>query len=779
MQEDTIGVKPKSHASALTSTPPASLPVMGILIWPSRISRLLNGQPVPSIELAAEAAKQIGVNLYFFRTRDVDLKARRIHGWKQRDDRTWYQAEMPWPDIFHPAIEIRKKKGRRIRDAMLKTARVINSNDILGKWEVHEALSKFPEIQPYLPETVLYKQPSDLRIMLTRHQSVLAKPRYGLGAMNISKVWNSDNNLYGWEDSSTGKSLTGLEFRQMLERVTGNANGPFIVQEELSILETEQQRNKIRVIMNKDGTGKWRHAVTYAYIGKADQFAVSRHQGAEQMTMHQGLKAMGVRGEAAESVIYQVAKVALLTVTYLDQVLGPMGEIGLDLAIGKNHNVWLIEANARPNKDNLPFENNRWLLLRPFLLMMQYARYLWQGGGHEDTPPPEQESEPFEETQDEREHEPQDEQTLHTPDKAPSRPAIAILFNRRFIRSFSQEPPEEAVGYMRAAETRNILAYFCSVDDINLGNQTIRGWSRNAAGRWEQASRPWPDYFYDQGKDMSKDERTEVDALRQELPKLATPINTIRFLDKWFLHRGLMRYTQLAPLLPDTGMCSHPRQLGAMLRRHRQVIVKPTNSSRGRGISLVTRTANRKFRVESYKGSAVQNLSLQQAFQEALKNANRDRVLLQQYLGLLEVNGRRFDLRMLMGKDSQGKWLVVSPRMRRGRKGSFVTNTNRGADRLPLLENLQKAVGYREAIRLYAKAERLAIEVCRYIERVVGPMGEIGLDFIVDKDLRFWFIEGNPQPGKSPMPHEAAEEVPLLYSHVMDYCRYLWEQKGQ
>jgi hypothetical protein len=59
-----------------------------------------------------------------------------------------------------------------------------------------------------------------------------------------------------------------------------------------------------------------------------------------------------------------------------DGALGPMGEIGLDLALGNDGRVWLIEANARPNKDMLPFRR-RSALLKPFVLMMQYARYLW------------------------------------------------------------------------------------------------------------------------------------------------------------------------------------------------------------------------------------------------------------------------------------------------------------------------------------------------------------------------------------------------------------------
>lgn len=355
------------------------------------------------------------------------------------------------------------------------------------------------------------------------------------------------------------------------------------------------------------------------------------------------------------------------------------------------------------------------------------------------------------------------------------RPIMAILFNRQFISSLnSQDAPEEGIGYMDSAKAVGIKAYFFSVDDINLSDRSIHGWNQGAFGQWVHTRIPWPDFFYDQGKDMPQAERAEADAMRKILPKLVTPINSRRFLDKWFLHCALARYPHMVRLLPDTRLGRSPRLLEAMFKRYWAVIAKPTNSSRGRGISLVRLTGNKRYRVQSYKGEITRNLTIEKAFQLVLQIAGRDRVLLQRHLKLLEAGGRRFDIRMLMGKNAHGEWIVVSPRLRLGQKDSIITNTNRGADRLPLLDTLQQVLDRPTAQLLYSEAEQLSVMVCRYIERAVGPMGEIGLDFIVDQNLRFWFIEANPQPGKALMPHERGTATPLLYRHVMEYCAYLW-----
>jgi hypothetical protein len=334
----------------------AQRPNVGMLVWPSRTTRLGEGSAAPSIRLAAEAARLVGVNLYFFSVRDVDPGTRRVQGWQQRPDGSWAKTTMPWPDVFHPAAELKSKQGQLVKAAMLQQCLTINSHDVLGKWEVHRALESFPEMQRYLPETLLYSQPTDLETMLDLHRTVLAKLGYGLGAINISKVWRLESGQYGWEDSSSGTRLMHLSFSEMLGKVMENANGPFVVQQELGILERGGRRNKIRALMNKDGSGEWRQSLSYLFVGSPGQFAVSRHQGAKQLPLTQGLRAMGIRGQLARRISYQLNEAATLTVKCLDGALGPMGEIGLDLALGNDGRVWLIERTHGLTKICCPLD---------------------------------------------------------------------------------------------------------------------------------------------------------------------------------------------------------------------------------------------------------------------------------------------------------------------------------------------------------------------------------------------------------------------------------------
>ncbi len=67
----------------------------------------------------------------------------------------------------------------------------------------------------------------------------------------------------------------------------------------------------------------------------------------------------------------------LKTATLLDDKLGPLGELGLDIVLDKSGNPWLIEANGNPG--NIPIfrqtEYPAWRYL-VFQYPLDYASHL-------------------------------------------------------------------------------------------------------------------------------------------------------------------------------------------------------------------------------------------------------------------------------------------------------------------------------------------------------------------------------------------------------------------
>ncbi|NLM45980.1 MAG: YheC/YheD family protein [Firmicutes bacterium] len=144
--------------------------------------------------------------------------------------------------------------------------------------------------------------------------------------------------------------------------------------------------------------------------------------------------------------------------------------------------------------------------------------------------------------------------------------------------------------------------------------------------------------------------------------------------------------------------------------------------------------------------------------------------IVQQGIKLATINGRIFDLRILVLKDHSGCWQVPAISFRIARPGAVVTNVMSGADEI--LVGPQDPLPYQgvswASLVAFAGNVALALEAC------FGLHGEIGLDVGIDKQGRLWVIEANSKPNTAGYEQLAPAEVSsLVYSLPLEYAKFL------
>jgi hypothetical protein len=136
---------------------------------------------------------------------------------------------------------------------------------------------------------------------------------------------------------------------------------------------------------------------------------------------------------------------------------------------------------------------------------------------------------------------------------------------------------------------------------------------------------------------------------------------------------------------------------------------------------------------------------------------------------------------MTMIKDGHGQWAsTVASGIRLAQPGMLVTNCVRGAEWLQFPNGLAQFIGDRpnnEAI--LAKIMDTSVLVLERLEEALGPMGEVGLDFALDQDLRLWLLEANAKPSKEPNDYRPGGPIQDKHLLIMEYARYLWEKKKE
>jgi hypothetical protein len=119
-----------------------------------------------------------------------------------------------------------------------------------------------------------------------------------------------------------------------------------VVQQGINLLRRESRTIDFRVHTNKDDLGNWHVSAIAAKIAGPGSVTTHTRSGGEIKTIEEIFP-------LEESTLHKerLSDAALLLSNSLDRhVEGIIGEIGFDLGIDRNGDVWLFEANSKPGR---------------------------------------------------------------------------------------------------------------------------------------------------------------------------------------------------------------------------------------------------------------------------------------------------------------------------------------------------------------------------------------------------------------------------------------------
>lgn len=218
--------------------------------------------------------------------------------------------------------------------------------------------------------------------------------------------------------------------------------------------------------------------------------------------------------------------------------------------------------------------------------------------------------------------------------------------------------------------------------------------------------------------------------------------------------------------------------LDAMLDRHRSVVIKPTGGSGGKGIRFVTALGDGRYRVRS--GARAQVIRGRDALYRHLRGkAGGRRHLIQRKIPLATVDGRPFDVRVMVQRQRRGNgksgggngsgWRVTAKLVRVAGPGYLITNTARSGGRvLPFSAALRRSNIRTGAGGLEGRINRLSLRAVRSLHAHCRALHTVGLDIGVDRSGRPWIIEANFTPSKSLFKRLKDQ---TLYRRILRYTR--------
>ncbi len=310
------------------------------------------------------------------------------------------------------------------------------------------------------------------------------------------------------------------------------------------------------------------------------------------------------------------------------------------------------------------------------------------------------------------------------------------------------------------------LIYAFSPKWIDWKTHTVYGlYYNHLIASWAYGCFPLPEVIY------RRDFHTDLESIERLVKYTGSRLfNSYRF-SKYELYDFIKPNPELNKYLPPTELSLDFDQVREFINRHLNVILKPIDLSRGRGICVIEK-AGPQYKISDYR----REIPIVSEFcdDEALKNFFADnqnlfsKYLIQKYLPLAKIGNSPFDIRVVMQKQPDKAWGCTGIECRVSNDG-HLTNISRGGYALSLGEALRQAFTTDYEL-LEQQIHELCNNFCLCMDTGGEHYAEFGLDIAVDNARNLWLIEANVFPSfkgfkkMDPQIYLSIRYTPLLYA---------------
>lgn len=357
-------------------------PILGLFAKENTLEHLMHGHFVNRL---SNYCGHEGILLFYFSYKEIDLQKLRINGFLYNFTRKlWEKRFLPLPDVIYNKGVKTFPTSQRARIERLLTIfeklgiKKINSQHDFDKWETYCKLNKLEDMASFLPETVLYNSIKDLGLMTGKHNTVFAKGCRGNNGREVIKIVKENEDfLFSFVTfnkliSSKVSSLIELEKR--LFNILGK--NKFILQQGINVIKANGNAADVRALLQKDINNKWNITNIAIRIAAQHMPVTSTNTGSSVYRFEEGLQKCGLNEREIIRINDDCRHFLGLFLKALESEFGPFGEIGIDLAIDENDQLWFIECNANPAKTVAMLSGSDEEKQLTFLNPLLYAKYL-------------------------------------------------------------------------------------------------------------------------------------------------------------------------------------------------------------------------------------------------------------------------------------------------------------------------------------------------------------------------------------------------------------------
>lgn len=265
--------------------------------------------------------------------------------------------------------------GERLAPLQRLGVQVVNER-IFDKWEAARWLLADARVRSHVPETVLVAGPESVLTLLERHPCVFVKPIFGSQGKRILRARRCGAG-YTLDIAGEGQVMCA-DRAELAGALRPRLPDYAIAQQGLTLVSAGGRLVDFRIMLLKDGTGRWTVPGIVSRCGASGHFVSNMATGGFPLPVERSLPLLFGPG----SVLtfrrkLELTRLALAVGEALDRSGLLLGDIGLDVAYDLDDHPWVIEVNNRYPDHSIAWESGQWAMFyRTRALPMEFAAYL-------------------------------------------------------------------------------------------------------------------------------------------------------------------------------------------------------------------------------------------------------------------------------------------------------------------------------------------------------------------------------------------------------------------
>lgn len=313
---------------------------IGVHVSRSTIMSLRKQMEKSKIDRLQKMSQVADTSVFFFSVNEVDIKKKKIRGvYYNKKNRKWSVNFFPFPDVhYNRRGECKSnKKVQRLRKIMDKMQiPKINSENYFHKWKSYKRLKVYEELRPHLPETIYFKDKSDLETMFERSNRLCLKSFRqddGEGVMCVTKNDDKYECKYFKKDEFIVDRVGSLEQLLVVIHTFFRGKG-LIVQSSIDLLKFNNSSLDLRCDVQRNGRGELEITSHSVRVGAENSHITNTRSNPNIYQFEPFfIEKLGYSKKKVDSLKAEIEKVLINVYNRMEETHGRYGEIGIDIGI--------------------------------------------------------------------------------------------------------------------------------------------------------------------------------------------------------------------------------------------------------------------------------------------------------------------------------------------------------------------------------------------------------------------------------------------------------------